>query len=195
MCSATPHDVFAVVTLSSLMVISQHSLQLGCLPRRSSCPLSPLPLAQLMRKLCTDPGAVLDPSNPSHLEAVQVATGAQDPASALSLCRAIDASPKMVALKDILLQCGIGMDDGDADGVEGGGRAGDTGHRVLVFAQARASLDLVETLVLAPMGVPCVRLDGSMEPTARFAAVRKFREDPTIPVVSMVAPCGLWNVL
>lgn len=57
------------------------------------------------------------------------------------------------------------------------------GHRALVFAQSRALLDLVEADVLRPLGVPSVRLDGSVDAAQRFRVVKEFNEDPSVPVV------------
>ena len=48
-------------------------------------------------------------------------------------------------------------------GDEGSG----SGHRVLVFAQMKGMLDLVERDVLTPAGVSFLRLDGSLEATSR----------------------------
>lgn len=44
-----------------------------------------------------------------------------------------------------------------------------SGHRLLVFAQMKGMLDLVERDVLLPSGVSFLRLDGSMEPNSRCA--------------------------
>ena len=57
--------------------------------------------------------------------------------------------------------------DGDED-EEGGGGACDAGHRVLVFAQLKGLLDLVESEVLAPMHVSSLRIDGSVDAAERF---------------------------
>ena len=38
--------------------------------------------------------------------------------------------------------------------------AGSSGHRVLIFAQLKAYLDIVEADVLAPAGISYLRLDG-----------------------------------
>ena len=51
-------------------------------------------------------------------------------------------------------------------GDEGSG----SGHRVLVFAQMKGMLDLVERDVLTPAGVSFLRLDGSLEATSRCDA-------------------------
>ena len=60
---------------------------------------------------------------------------------------------------------------------EGGGDA--AGHRVLVFAQLKGLLDLVERDVLKPAGVSFLRLDGSVEATQRFGVVRLCLEENT----------------
>lgn len=59
----------------------------------------------------------------------------------------------------LLLQaCGIGNGDGGSSASSGG----DTGppHRVLVFAQLRSLLDIVEADVLQAQGITYLRLDG-----------------------------------
>ena len=59
----------------------------------------------------------------------------------------------------LLLQaCGIGGGDGGRSTSSGG----DTGppHRVLVFAQLRSLLDIVEADVLQAQGITYLRLDG-----------------------------------
>ena len=59
----------------------------------------------------------------------------------------------------LLLQaCGIGSGDGGGSASS----AGDTGppHRVLVFAQLRSLLDIVEADVLQAQGITYLRLDG-----------------------------------
>ena len=43
-----------------------------------------------------------------------------------------------------------------------------SGHRLLVFAQMKGMLDLVERDVLLPAGINFLRLDGSLEATARY---------------------------
>ncbi len=62
------------------------------------------------------------------------------------------------------------MNAANASAGEGGGDA--AGHRVLVFAQLRGLLDLVERDVLKPAGVSFLRLDGGVEATQRFGVVR-----------------------
>lgn len=45
---------------------------------------------------------------------------------------------------------------------------GGAGHRVLVFAQLRALLDLVEADVLGPLGASFLRIDGGVDSAERF---------------------------
>lgn len=76
--------------------------------------------------------------------------------------RQISHAPKLAALRDLLNQCGIvsagalggsGDDYGDCDaeagsGAGASGTGGSGGHRMLVFAQLKGMLDLVERDVL-----------------------------------------------
>lgn len=111
-------------------------------------------------------------------------------------------SPKFEALKQILLDCGIGRDayeekTGDSATAAAGGEDknsshGGSSHRVLVFAQLKSLLDLVETeLFGASMkGVSWLRLDGSVAASERFNVARKFNADPTIDVLLLTTHVG-----
>ena len=61
-------------------------------------------------------------------------------------------------------ECGIldlrEMDDGKEAAAAVEEAPLETGHRVLVFAQLKALLDIVERDLLQPSGVPFLRLDG-----------------------------------
>lgn len=65
----------------------------------------------------------------------------------------------------MIQECGIGRESSDESPGRsvspdlGQGEAG-AGHRVLVFAQLKGMLDLVEADVLRPAGVSFLRLDG-----------------------------------
>ena len=103
------------------------------------------------------------------------------------------------ALKQLLVDLGIGASSEDDAGGEAGGEGdagggGGSGHRVLVFAQLRSVLDLAERLVLAPMarqggvangggGVSWLRLDGNVPAAQRGPIVARFNRDPTIDVL------------
>ena len=99
-------------------------------------------------------------------------------------------SPKFMALKQILLDCGIGEDplaEKDPDQ-----KQESSGHRVLIFSQLKSLLDLVEDELFGHLlkGVSWLRLDGSVAPTARFDVVRKFIADPSIDVLLLTTHVG-----
>ncbi|XP_023528568.1 TATA-binding protein-associated factor BTAF1 [Cucurbita pepo subsp. pepo] len=96
-------------------------------------------------------------------------------------------SPKLVALREILEECGIGVDTLSSDGAGSFGQ-----HRVLIFAQHKALLDIIERdLFHAHMkNVTYLRLDGSVEPEKRFDIVKAFNSDPTIDALLLTTHVG-----
>lgn len=90
-------------------------------------------------------------------------------------------SGKLVALENLLLECGLGVRDAAA-----------AQHRVLLFAQGSASLDLVEELVLRARmpSVSYVRLDSVKTPADRNALVLRFNADPTVDVMLATVKAG-----
>jgi TATA-binding protein-associated factor len=176
-------------------------------------------LAALMylRKLCSHPLLALDWSVPAHQAACGKLLGASTQGAAQAALRGLEHAPKLLALQDILVQCGIvSSGAAAAAGAAGGGRGGpaaaaagqggasgsseaaellgeggaDSGHRLLVFAQLKGMLDLVASLLLQPLGVSTLRLDGSVPAAQRFAVVQRFNSDPTIQVRWAVVWCG-----
>jgi TATA-binding protein-associated factor len=149
-----------------------------------------------LRKLCSHPLLVLDWSVPAHREACQSVLGASTQAAAEVALRGLEHAPKLLALQDILVQCGIiqggGLGSSGGNGSSAAAAAAgesdlsegssDSGHRLLVFAQLKGMLDLVESLLLQPLGVSSLRLDGSVDASARFGVVQRFNTDPTIQV-------------
>ena len=135
---------------------------------------------QYLRKLCAHPRLVTTPAGKKN-----AAFGPRTQEA---------YSPKFLALKQILLDCGVGTDPTAETDLEGGGRnpASGAGHRVLIFSQLKSVLDLVEEEVFGGMlrGVSWLRLDGSVAPTARFDVVRKFNADPSIDVLLLTTHVG-----
>ncbi len=145
--------------------------------------------------------------HPAHRAAVQAVLPpavAADPAAIEATLRRLAHAPKLAALRDILSNCGIvspsaaaadgedgnggGAADPDADSDSNGGGGG--GHRVLIFAQHKALLDLIERDLMQPYGVSYLRLDGGVEANARFAIVQRFNSDPTIDVLLLTTGVG-----
>ena len=110
------------------------------------------------------------------------AAGGDWPAVQASLRSNLEHAPKLAALADLLLGAGIGCDparrqDGASAAAaaaeaeeeeEAGATSRDAGHRVLVFAQLKGLLDLVEAAVLAPLRVSSLRIDGGVDAAERF---------------------------
>jgi len=148
-----------------------------------------------LRRLCSHPLLALDPAVPAHQKALVKVLGpkignnwteAQE-----HLRTNLSHSPKLAALRELLIDCGIGTDvAGDKNIKEEVLAASDAGHRALVFAQTRALLDLTESSVLQPMGISSLRIDGSVDATERFRRVQRFNADPTVEIMLLTTAVG-----
>lgn len=148
-----------------------------------------------LRRLCSHPLLVLDQKVPAHVRAVEKVLGpklaADWPAALKAIGSNLTHSPKLAALRELLIDCGIGTDaEGSAGVKEEALAASDAGHRALIFAQTRALLDLVESQVLAPMSVTSLRIDGSVDAAERFRQVQIFNADPTVEVMLLTTAVG-----
>jgi TATA-binding protein-associated factor len=153
---------------------------------------------QYLRKLCSHPLLALDWTVPGHQEACGKWLGVNAlPAAELALKQQLEHAPKLLALQDILVQCGIVAAEAAAGGRKAPAVAddldegcSDSGHRLLVFAQLKGMLDLVESQLLKPLGVSSLRLDGGVDASSRFGIVQRFNSDPTIPVLLLTTHVG-----
>lgn len=136
-----------------------------------------------MRKLCNSPALVMKPGSAAYDETQKIlqkqGTSIEDPAHA----------PKLTALRDLLVDCGIGGDDGDSiDPLYKPIKP----HRALIFCQMKEMLDMVQTKVLGDMllSVSHLRLDGSVEANKRQDIVNKFNSDPSYDVLLLTTSVG-----
>jgi TATA-binding protein-associated factor len=128
---------------------------------------------------------------PAHVQAAKQVLKVDSLTAARAQLCSLDQCPKLLALRDIFVQCGLieggsgsagsGSNAG-AEDVEVVGGSSDSGHRLLVFAQLKQMLDMTERDLLQPFGISYLRLDGSTEASQRFAVVQQFNADPTIQV-------------
>lgn len=97
-------------------------------------------------------------------------------------------SPKLIALQQLLHDCGIGVTLTAAAGVP----EAISQHRALIFCQQREMVDLVEkSLLQAHMpSVSYLRMDGSTPGHARQSMVSKFNDDPSIDVLLLTTHVG-----
>lgn len=103
----------------------------------------------------------------------------------------IEHGAKLPALKQLLLDCGIGqpqqMNPPPTDTQQLVSR-----HRALIFCQLKAMLDIVENDLLR-VHLPTVtylRLDGSVPAAQRHSVVARFNADPSIDVLLLTTQVG-----
>lgn len=138
---------------------------------------------QYMRKLCNSPALVMKPGHRAYEDTQRFLakqnTSLDDPAHA----------PKLTALRDLLVDCGIGVE---------GQESSDPlytpikPHRALIFCQMKEMLDMVQNTVLKSMlpSVQYLRLDGSVEANRRQDIVNKFNSDPSYDVLLLTTSVG-----
>ncbi|OAA38063.1 hypothetical protein NOR_06808 [Metarhizium rileyi] len=138
---------------------------------------------QYMRKLCNSPAMVMKQGTQVYDDTQKIlqkqGTSIEDTIHA----------PKLTALKDLLVDCGIGGDDGDSsDPLYQPIKP----HRALIFCQMKEMLDMVEKKVLKELlpSVSHLRLDGSVEANKRQDIVNKFNSDPSYDVLLLTTSVG-----
>ncbi|CAF0798489.1 unnamed protein product [Adineta steineri] len=130
---------------------------------------------QYLRKLCNHPSLVLTTDHPKWNS---VQTELKE--SHISL-NDIRLSGKLLALKELLIECGIGV---SRDAVV-------STHRALVFCQMKVMIDVIINQVLGTMdNVSFLRLDSSMNPVDRFNTVNLFNSDPSIDLLLLTTHIG-----
>ncbi|CAK1596473.1 unnamed protein product [Parnassius mnemosyne] len=134
-----------------------------------------------LQNVCNHPKLVLTPEHP---EAARVA---QELAAHHSSLDDIHHSAKLPALKQLLLDCGIGISTTDAEN-----GAVVSQHRALIFCQLKKMLDIVENDLLRRHlpGVTHLRLDGSVPPHQRHAIVTRFNTDVSIDLLLLTTAVG-----
>ncbi|KAF2020641.1 hypothetical protein BU24DRAFT_361156 [Aaosphaeria arxii CBS 175.79] len=144
---------------------------------------------QYMKKLCNSPAMVIKPTHKQY-DATQHYLKQHN-----TSLEDIAHAPKLGALKDLLVDCGIGAADVEKD--KSANSNGDlpeavSQHRALVFCQMKEMLDLVQTNVLQKMlpSVQYMRLDGSVDATKRQDIVNKFNSDPSYDVLLLTTSVG-----
>ncbi|XP_059214862.1 TATA-binding protein-associated factor 172 isoform X2 [Centropristis striata] len=137
---------------------------------------------QYLRKLCNHPSLVLTSQHPEYKRITEQL------ASQNSSLRDLQHAPKLSALKQLLLDCGLGAGGGS----EGGPEAVVAQHRVLIFCQLKSMLDIVEHDLLKPKlpSVTYLRLDGSVPAGLRHSIVSRFNNDPSIDVLLLTTHVG-----
>ncbi|EON63494.1 hypothetical protein W97_02722 [Coniosporium apollinis CBS 100218] len=141
---------------------------------------------QYMRKLCNSPALVMKDTHKQYAATqaylAKQGTSLRDPTHA----------PKLMALRDLLVDCGIGVTGSDTTGDIPNANEAVSQHRALIFCQMKEMLDMVQTEVLRKMlpAVQYMRLDGSVEANKRQDIVNKFNSDPSYDVLLLTTSVG-----
>ncbi|KAI2658061.1 TATA-binding protein-associated factor 172 [Labeo rohita] len=137
---------------------------------------------QYLRKLCNHPALVLTPQHPEYKHITEQLNNQH------TSLRDIQHAPKLSALKQLLLDCGLGS----AGASDGGTEAVVAQHRILIFCQLKSMLDIVEQDLLKAQlpTVTYLRLDGSVQAGLRHSIVSRFNNDPSIDVLLLTTHVG-----
>ncbi|KAJ6119556.1 hypothetical protein N7523_003836 [Penicillium sp. IBT 18751x] len=140
---------------------------------------------QYMRRLCNSPALVVKEGHKQYNEVQTYLTNKR------SNIRDVSHAPKLTALRDLLVDCGIGLDH-SAEGELDTGASYVSPHRALVFCQMKEMLDIVQNDVLKKLlpSVQYLRLDGGVEATKRQDIVNRFNTDPSYDVLLLTTSVG-----
>ncbi|KAF8977691.1 TATA-binding protein-associated factor mot1 [Entomortierella lignicola] len=147
---------------------------------------------QYLRKLCNHPLLVVNENHPEYAKVMR-----QLKSQNQSLHN-INFAPKLLALKQLLVDCGIGskpVAESNADieaSLIGGGESAVSQHRALIFCQQKTMLDIIESDLLKPLlpSVSYMRLDGATDASRRHGIVQKFNADPSIDLLLLTTHVG-----
>ncbi|XP_015784868.1 TATA-binding protein-associated factor 172 [Tetranychus urticae] len=139
---------------------------------------------QYLRKVCNHPKLVLTPHHPQY---DSIISRLKDQSTSLN---DISHAAKLCALKQLLLDCGIGCSSSST--LMGGSQPVVNQHRALIFCQLKGMLDIVENDLLKTNmpSVSYLRLDGSIPPGSRQSVVFQFNNDPSIDVLLLTTQVG-----
>ena len=139
---------------------------------------------QYMRKLCNSPALVMKEGH------AQYETYRKQLAATGSSLHDVAHAPKLGALRDLLVDCGIGVAPDSNDISNSSNYVSQ--HRALIFCQMKEMLDMVQNDVLGKLlpTVQSLRLDGSVEATKRQDIVNKFNNDPSYDCLLLTTSVG-----
>ena len=140
---------------------------------------------QYMRKLCNSPALVMKEGHKQFEETQRLlakqGTSLRDPVHA----------PKLTALRDLLVDCGIGVEPSSENDLTTESTYVSP-HRALIFCQMKEMLDMVQNDVLKKMlpSVQYLRMDGSVDASKRQDIVNKFNSDPSYDCLLLTTSVG-----
>ncbi|KAL8808389.1 MAG: hypothetical protein Q9200_004303 [Gallowayella weberi] len=141
---------------------------------------------QYMRKLCNSPSLVVKEGHKQY-ESIQASLAKHH-----SSLKDIAHAPKLGALRDLLVDCGIGTSASANAGEIGAEPNYVSQHRALIFCQMKEMLDIVQNDVIRKLlpSVQFLRLDGSVEASKRQQIVNQFNTDPSYDCLLLTTSVG-----
>ncbi|KAG0705295.1 hypothetical protein DFH29DRAFT_1031866 [Suillus ampliporus] len=149
---------------------------------------------QYLRKLCNHPSLILK----TNRDAVVAALAKMN--SKVESLNNIQHAPKLLALRQLLTDCGIGGssavtgESGKIDPAESLSESSGafSQHRALIFCQMKQMLDIIENDLFKQHmpSVTYMRLDGGTDPNKRHAIVQTFNSDPSIDCLLLTTHVG-----
>ncbi|TDL27615.1 SNF2 chromatin remodeling protein [Rickenella mellea] len=149
-----------------------------------------------LRKLCNHPALVFK----DDAEAIKSALAHVQEMTDSHALHDIQHAPKLQALRQLLLDCGIGTtpsvtaDPGKSEllDTEQSSSGVFSQHRVLIFCQLKQMLDIIETDLFKKYmpSVTYMRLDGGTDANKRHAIVQTFNADPSIDCLLLTTHVG-----
>nr|XP_012231166.1 PREDICTED: TATA-binding protein-associated factor 172 [Linepithema humile] len=141
-----------------------------------------------LRNVCNHPKLVLKQQHPLYQTVCDMLKQQQNTLAD------IEHSAKLPALKQLLLDCGIGQQARNSSAVTENSQEQQlvSQHRALIFCQLKAMLDIVENDLLRAHlpTVTYLRLDGSIPAAQRHSVVARFNADPSIDVLLLTTQVG-----
>ncbi|KAI4093772.1 MAG: hypothetical protein LQ344_002675 [Seirophora lacunosa] len=141
---------------------------------------------QYMRKLCNSPSLVVKEGHRQY-DSIQSSLAKHH-----SNLKDITHAPKLTALRDLLVDCGIGTSPSTDAGEMGTETNYVSQHRALIFCQMKEMLDIVQNDVLRKLlpSVQFLRLDGSVEASKRQHIVNQFNTDASYDCLLLTTSVG-----
>ncbi|XP_065212027.1 TATA-binding protein-associated factor 172 isoform X2 [Planococcus citri] len=158
---------------------------INSITKKQSCnTFSMFQALRYLQSVCNHPKLVLTPQHPLY---ERVMEQLEEEKSSLS---DIKHAAKLIALKQLLLDCGIGGSTDDDNVVESSCIVSQ--HRALIFCQLKATLNILETDLLKTHlpNITYLRLDGSVSSNERHRIVTRFNNDPSIDLLLLTTQIG-----
>jgi TATA-binding protein-associated factor len=142
---------------------------------------------QYMRKLCNSPALVVKETHKQYAAITEML--AKKGSSLTDIVHA----PKLNALRDLLVDCGIGVSE--TENLNNQFATAESGavsqHRALIFCQMKEMLDMVQDMFKKMLpSVQYLRMDGSVESHKRQDIVNRFNSDPSYDCLLLTTSVG-----